>query len=128
MDKKTLVNEYRMFLLESNLEVLDVRIGAGGACLMYNVRSTTNDLDLELPKVLYDRLVKEHGLDVTYMKGGMEAARWNGNVDIHPIEGLFRGALVEGVFVTTVKDTLKLKKVLNRPKDQGDIAGLTALL
>lgn len=127
MNKVEFIDTYKTFLLAVGQPANQVRVGAGGACLMYDIRQETSDLDLELPESLFVDIVESYGLTIE-RTDGFFLAKWNSSIDLHPVKGKLVGVMIEDVFVTTVADTLVLKRKLNREKDQVDIVALENLL
>lgn len=131
MNKKTFVKRYFGFLNDTGLEAHQVRVGFGGVLLMLELRRTTNDLDLELTAPHYHVLKEKYQLKTVPLGPEPytdELAIWNDHIDLHLEDHIANGLDVEGVWVTMPYEVLRLKKLLNRPKDQVDIHRLERLL
>lgn len=125
-------NTYKALYLETlsrlGLQREVVRAVSGGACLLHGVRATTGDLDLDLPRDVFDAVVCQHGLTVQHLSNGGVLANVMDSVDIHPIDGTLEGVIVDEVFTSTLQHTLEFKLWLNRPKDQDDIIKLKEMV
>ena len=127
MNKKAFIKKYFEFLEQSGLSANRVRVSYGGALLMLGLRTSTDDLDLDIPKESYEHLVTTHKLKREMRKVG-ECANWNRDVSLKADGDLSKGVFIDGVWVDTPEDVLRRKKALNRPKDQEDIVKLTRLI
>lgn len=127
------IHKYQQLYAETlsvlKLDAIQVRAGAGGACLLHGVRPSTGDLDLELSRETFYQVVKEHDLVVQHLDNGWVLANVMDGVDIHPVdESPLEGVFVDGIYTTSLQQTLDFKLRLNRPKDQDDIVKLKELL
>lgn len=114
-----------------NLGVGEVLVVSGGAMLMHDLRKETKDVDVYINAIEFDRLWeitpsdKKKHFGRTYepiqryisITDKMDVYRTNPSFIHH-------WQLVRGVTTATLKDTLDLKKSMDRPKDQDDIVVL----
>jgi hypothetical protein len=131
MNRDEFIKRYFNFLVETGLSSNQVRVGSGGVLLLLNLRSSTQDLDLELTSEVYRDLVSRWDLKITkfYKQSGEhELAVWDNFIDLHIEPDLEDGVFIDGVWSATVEKTLELKRCLNREKDQRDIVELEKLL
>jgi hypothetical protein len=127
MNKRTFVKKYFEFLKQSKTVANQVRVSYGGALLMMGLRDSTDDLDLDVTKETYERLVTTYNLKREMRKVG-ECADWNQHVSLKADDDLSRGVFIHDVWVSTPEDVLRRKEALNRPKDQDDIVKLKRLI
>jgi hypothetical protein len=100
---------------------------AGGALVLHGLRASTADIDLGCEPSLADELEAAGYVPVRTAEGNRRFFSFPG-VDLS--ENFARGETVniEGVPVAALGELLALKRRLNRPKDQRDIAALEAAL
>lgn len=106
-----------------------VTVVAGGAMLLLGLRDSTDDMDIQIPSEMYYQ-VKSLGLHSTKNLGDLacpELLTLLPKVDLHPSCEIGESTTF-GVRHQSPAQILLLKKRLNRPKDQVDIARLTTLL
>lgn len=107
----------------------NMTVVAGGAMLLMGLRDSTDDLDIQMPSELYYQ-VKALEMHPTKSLGDLacpELLTLLPKVDLHPSCEIGE-SITFGVRHQSPAQILLLKKRLNRPKDQVDIARLTALL
>lgn len=135
MNKSAFIAAYERFRKQYRLTIKEAVVSAGGALVMLGLRKETEDLDLDVPADLYDRLKRKlckDGIDVnvepngdyvkTYkeatlvLSGGVEYLRI-GDYSLH--RGLKEGVKVGvygGIGCYTPEELLKQKTALaNRP-------------
>lgn len=95
---------------------------AGGAMLVEGLRATTDDLDLQVQKDLWVKLVQAGYPRVASPHGG-EILTFSEKVDFHHSQEV-GAAVTDGVRHQSLAQVLALKKRLNRAKDQADIAAI----
>lgn len=155
MNKSAFIAAYERFRKQYRLTIKEAVVSAGGALVMFGLRKETEDVDLDVPTELYDRLKRKlckDGLDVklepngdyvkTYKEatlvqcGGAEYLRI-GDCSLH--RGLREDVKVGvygGVCCYCPEEVLKQKEGLQRPvdnlnkieQDQFDIANLKSML
>ena len=131
LDKAGFIECYKETLDFLNVKPEQLRVDAGGVLLMHGIRQHTQDLDLSIPPMLFDQMVKTHHLTVTQLSKDDPSwvlASLNERVDLHPNIHTEQGEWVDGVWCSTLSEVLMLKKRLNRPKDQKDIQAIEALI
>lgn len=116
-----------------NIERNDIIIDGGGASLYYGLRDKTNDIDVSLDSVIFDRIVKEYNLtpQILPMLGthpSIELVVYGG-VDFHRVENLIDvdRKSHRGFGVQTKLDLLRFRISLGRNKDLDDIRQLENL-
>lgn len=128
MNKTDLVKHYHAFIQTTDIDPEDARVDAGGALLLWGLRTQTGDIDLTVSPFVYDALVLQHALVTKTIEGGSgELAVWNEVIDLHPGDTT-EGAFVDGVWVATPASVLAFKREMNREKDQADIQRLIEYL
>lgn len=133
LDKPALKAAYNAFLNEFGLVPKDVLVGAGGALLMYGLRTTTQDIDVEVEEGIFNSFVsfKEFSeSEFTRPDGtGVRVLTHPEHplVDVH-VRGDASSCVIEGVCVYTPLACLEFKEMLNRPKDQEDIFKLKIMI
>ncbi len=126
MNKQEIIKEYRQFLKDTGVKPEEFVIGAGGACVMYGIRESTDDMDMGLQNRLYLTILKSKKYP-THDFRGTTVVSWNENIDLHPISP-GETTMVDGVCCYSLQRLLDQKLQLNRPKDQPDIKALKVLL
>ena len=100
---------------------------AGGALVLYGLRQETRDIDLGCEPSLADEL-ECAGWAAARRDDGSRKLCFPPCIDV--FENWGRGSVqrIEGVSVVSLEDILLLKRQLNRPKDQPDIAAIQRAL
>lgn len=125
MTRQDLIDCYKGLLKEVGLMPHHMHVDAGGSMLMHGLREQTDDIDTtvneavyakiksKLPKwAVYEDLAHPSGLKVLSV----------GPFDIHCMSHCVDDVVViDGVACQSLRDVLRLKEKLNRPKDQADI-------
>lgn len=127
MNKQDIFNEYHRFLKKFKLKPEDFVLGAGGACLMYGLRETTDDMDTDVSNEMFDEMLSSGKYKLKHF-GDVEILEYNGKIDIHRRLRVFETRIVDGVCCYSPKELLTQKLKLNRPKDQKDIVGLKEII
>lgn len=131
MNKQTMVEAYRAFLREYRLSPADVTLVAGSACVMYGIRESTTDIDVQVTPVVYAQL-KEYGevIESTLEGCGTGNRLVIGDFDI--MVSTYASTVVEGVGVMTLTALKGMKEVLlqrlQRDKDRKDLFVIEQLL
>lgn len=140
MNKQELVRKYQEFLLKFSLSPEEAILGAGAACMMYGLRETINDIDMEIPESLFNHIAAGsppawQNLEVIYEvkeTTGIRRARvipdYMDGFDLHVRDDSHQTTMVEGVCVYTLEQLLRQKELMNREKDQADIFAIKKLL
>lgn len=107
-------------LLELNFSSEDYWLVAGGAMVLYNLRSTTNDIDLGCSSALADKL-ESYGYSTIHLPDGTRKISMAEDIEIFE-EWLFdKVEILDEIPVISLKGLLEMKKSLNREKDYEDI-------
>ena len=116
--------DIRRKLSELALDTNEYRINAGGAMVLYGLREETHDLDIWCTKALGDRLAQSYPFETA--PDGVR--RFAPAPDVEIYENMQPGETVflDGVPVASLREILAFKRLLNREKDQKDIAVLEA--
>lgn len=129
MNKKEFKQVYAKTCRMLRLAPHEFRVSASGALLMMGLREgEVADIDGEVDRRVYHRLVKVYKLKTSLYDGHIEVAHAMEEVDIHPVDNIQEGVMIEGIWCDTPENILALKMRLNRPKDQDDIQKLKAFL
>lgn len=130
MNYRQFKNVLGQFCLKYQVLRSQAYVSHGGAMLIYGYRHETEDVDVAVPKEIWDRLAAQ--LEVTIVHNpttqlikipGME-------VDVHLHDDTRSNGyhMVDDVLITTVQQTLDDKLKLNRLKDMSDIEILRRVL
>lgn len=111
-------------------------VNSGGGLLIHGLRETTQDIDAGCCSHYFHRIAIHYGLPIRGLprRGDMPAVRYISipslKIDIFEenIAGIFKLILVNDVWVYDLPSLLKQKRMLNRPKDHGDIDALVHAL
>ena len=130
-----MIKEYRKLLNELGLQPCECVLSGSGGLAMYGLRDQVGDLDIDVSKEVFNRLIKT-GCKVKIVSNpSSELIEYNGLVDIHCLEDSQRRLghpihvrVTDGVGHYCAKTLLRQKEWLNREKDQRDIDRLKVLL
>lgn len=126
-DKHELVRAIKAFQEEHLLEGENCWVSHGGSMVMLGLREKTNDVDLNVTKTTYDRLVAL-GFEETPIADDFSLISF-GDVDVHagsqPASELVEH---DGVFFVSLEQTLRDYKMLGREKDRATIVLLESLV
>jgi hypothetical protein len=137
LNKEALLQEYFRTVALLKLKPFQVILQAGGALVALGIRESTSDLDLAIPRDVFNRLKRTHG-DRIYMYGDVEVLPFTDVADLHIFTGQWPSNFetADGVYVPSIKEQLKLKTTLynlpgrtdeKREADLRDIAALKKL-
>ena len=126
MNKQELIQKYHQFLTVNNLLAEDVVVGAGGVMCLLGLREQTEDIDVDVPKDIFDHFAA--GGYPSHMFGDVKVIGVTDYIDLHLRTNTGQTVLTDGVCHYTPEVTLAFKRRLNRPKDQSDIAALERYL
>lgn len=128
MNKKELIKRYKALLEAFKLTPLDVHVSAGGAMLLHGLREETEDIDIGMTKEVFwaIRDTKKYPLKHFSLPGlpEIEIVEYSKDIDLHKEDMNAALELIDGVACYTLEQLLKQKQMLNREKDQLDIAEL----
>ena len=129
MTRDELIKYYNNFLKFERLTNQEAIVGAGGAMLMLGLRTSTEDIDMDVPEMVFHRIVIKHGLETKKISTSCSnmLAKYDPVIDLHKSSGV-PTMLVEGVRVWKPSFILQFKEKLNRDKDQEDIQKLKTYL
>ena len=102
-------------------------VTAGAAMVLHGLRQSTQDIDMGCESSLADEL-ETGGCTAVQSPEGWRRFRLTEDIDLS--ENFARGTVewISGVPTVSLADILRLKRQLNRPKDQHDIALLESAL
>jgi hypothetical protein len=132
MNRTELIERYNATVQAFELDPSQVALSAGGACVMHGLREETEDLDIHIPRSLYNRIrngaVKRGKIVRLPVRPGQpsEMLQYHEWLSIAPLDHAFTTTMIIGVCVYDVRSLLIQKLQLNRPKDQKDILTLMA--
>ena len=121
MNRAEMLEQYFSFLKKEGLKAEDVTIGAGGAMIMHGLREETRDIDTDIPDDVFAE-IRTRGLPEKEIRSGVFVISYNEVIDLHRKEDFDETEMIDGVCVSTLESILALKRMLNREKDQADIA------
>lgn len=121
MNRVEMLEQYFSFLKKEGLKAEDVTIGAGGAMIMHGLREETRDIDTDIPDDVFAE-IRTRGLPEKEIRPGVFVISYNEVIDLHRKEDFDETEMIDGVCVSTLESILALKRMLNREKDQADIA------
>lgn len=127
-NKDQIVNLYNLTKMKLNYCNIytEPTVFSGGAMVMFGLRNTTQDLDLNVTKNAWEQLTRMNFPTSTLSDGG-GVIHFSDSVDIHYSDEI--GRFYTGkVLHQDIKQLLEFKLKLNRPKDQHDIILLRDML
>lgn len=125
MNRDHLIECYKGLLNEVGLGPQNMHVDAGGSLLMHGMREQTDDIDTTVNLAAYERIKKRlpkwaYYEDLNHPSGLTVLSV--GPFDIHLNDHCTdKVVIVDGVACQSLRDVLRLKEKLNRPKDQADI-------
>lgn len=122
MTKTEFTVAYKAFLSRHNLKPTDLMVGAGAGLMLYGLRDIITDIDCNVNEANYERF-KSLGR-LKYYDQSRPPSIEIGVFSLHLSDMTTPSELVNGIYTYTPKELLKQKLLLNRPKDQIDIAQL----
>jgi hypothetical protein len=131
LKRQDIIREYLKAVKDLGIKPRDMVVGAGGACVLHNVREQTEDIDVAVSEELFYKLLNSGEYKSHYFTSGtskVTVLEYNNVIDIHLRENGIQSTVVDGVNCYTVEQVLKQKLTLNRLKDQADIIALQQLL
>jgi hypothetical protein len=133
MNYRQFKKEYFKTLCLLGLTSDQAAVSAGGSMLLYGLRRTTSDIDLDIPSALYDRLKESGQYEVKTFAPAPYAAEhlkyapctelivFNKRVDLHRAEPSVHTFMWRGIRSWSGTDVRQQKRALGREKDQKDI-------
>lgn len=94
-------------------------LGFGGALVMYGIKDSTADIDINVTEELFGRLSQKYKAD--HAKFGEPYIDIDGVVDVFIGSNMDRKKFIEGIPVAELTDIIESKRRLGRPKDMEDI-------
>lgn len=122
MNKQQLISRYNQFLTDHNIDSVHVVVGAGGVMCLLGLREETGDIDVDVPRELFMRLI--HAGHPTHQYGDVTVVSPTEHIDAHLHTNADPIMITDGVTHYTPEATLEFKRRLNRAKDQADIIAL----
>lgn len=127
MNKSEMMVRYFAFLKQEGLEACQVTVGAGGAMIMHGLREETHDIDIDVPDDVFAAM-RMRSLPEKDIRPGVYLVSYNEVIDLHRKEAFDTTQMIDGVCVSTLESILALKQMLNREKDQEDMAKIKQAL
>jgi len=116
MEKREMLSRLREFPYDAG----EYWLVAGGAMVLYGLRSETADIDLGCSTSLADRLAAD-GWPCTIMDGGARHFCCGDEIEIFENWRFDRIVSVEGVPVLSLDGLAEMKRMLGREKDLRDL-------
>lgn len=82
LDRNSVIRRYKQLCVELDLSPKQVVLGAGAALVMLGLRKYTNDLDVDVPREVFEKHKSRKGSKPGILN---ELVEWDGSVDIHPV-------------------------------------------
>lgn len=129
MTRNDLILHYQNFIKFERLTNQEAIVGAGGAMVMLGLRESTEDIDMDVPEMVFHRIVIKHGLETKKISTSCSnmLAKYDSVIDLHKSSGV-PTMVVDGVRIWKPSFILQFKEKLNRDKDQKDISVLREYL
>lgn len=113
--KKTIIDICKSLDFNPN----DYCVGFGSALVLYGIKYSTPDIDINVSKALFSMLSKRY--EVNYAMFNEPYINIDGIVEVFIEENNRTKASIEGIPVYTLNEIIQSKKRLGRPKDIEDI-------
>lgn len=125
MTRQDLIDCYVGLLKEVGLMPHHMHVVAGGSMLLHGLREQTDDIDTTVNEAVYAKIKSKLPKWAMYEDpahpSGLKVLSV-GPFDIHCMPHCVDDVVViDGVACQSLRDVLRLKEKLNRPKDQADI-------
>lgn len=138
MDKQELEKRYLNFLSENNLAPERCLLASGGALMMLGLREQSSDLDLDVPREVYDQLL-EAGYEETQIDSpcASHLIKYDDFIDVHAMPATVHGMVTNGIGHYTPIEVMAQKRLLRdwdqrspekSKADQRDIDNITRML
>ena len=127
LSKKAFIKSLTAFYDEYAIDPNECFVSHGGAMLMHNLRSGTDDIDLNVSEGVWNYLLEMDNFELKHLpkNGNVEAVDIlvvNEDIDVHLVDLKPEGLISEGVILfTTLEQTYEDKLALGREKDIQDI-------
>ncbi len=122
MNKHEIIERLKALNLDSN----EYWVVAGSAMVMYGLRKETHDIDLGGTTKLVDKLIKPYPIEI--MPDGTRRVEIADDIEMFE-NWLFDEIVYDNqVPVISITGLLKMKRTLNRQKDQEDIKSIEQYL
>ena len=128
MNRQDILREYSVF---AKGQYEGAILSAGGALVMHGLRLETSDMDVDISKEAFKSLLaaEKHPTHIFNMNGNnVLVIEYNSCIDVHETQGKHETIVIDGVVCFTLTELLAQKLLLNRDKDQADIASIKAKL
>lgn len=102
-----------------NLNPDEYCLGFGGALVLYGIKDSTVDIDINVTNTLFNKLSQIYKVD--YAMFNEPYICIDGIVDIFIGNNIDSKTYIEGIPVFTLQEIIEAKKRLGRPKDIEDI-------
>lgn len=94
-------------------------LGYGGALVLYGIKESTADIDINVTGALFSSLSQKYKVD--YAMFDEPYINIDGKVDVFIGNSMEDKTYIEGIPVSTLEGIIRAKKRLGRPKDIEDI-------
>lgn len=132
MTRSEFIRNYHGFLRSIALKPKDMFVCGGGVLLMYGMREVTDDIDATVNGLVFGLIKTRLQPWLWYQDNHHPSGKLVlqvGPLDIHLEENPPDSVVMkDGVACQSLQDVLALKKRLDRPKDQLDIANIERYL
>lgn len=122
MNRITFMSHYFNFCREANLGAKEVIVSAGGGLLMMGFREETSDLDLDVPDKVYNRYLRELGVEQERSSSHGTYLDISEHISIHRIKPEIKTQVINFVTVYSVEELIQQKTRLanahDRPADK----------
>ena len=131
LDKTGVVEQLAALEEAYGLKRSEYWVEAGGVLVLYGIRQMTYDVDITVPKEIFDRITHDGDKDLPYFQHPAIGERGPvigfgfDLVDVHcerETEVTPETVVVEGVRCVKLEHVALMKQQMNRPKDLVDIA------
>lgn len=135
MDKQELEKRYLNFISENNIAPERCLLASGGALMILDLREQCSDLDLDVPRSVYDQLL-EAGYEEIQIDSpcASHLIKYDDFIDVHAMPGTVVGMVTNGIGHYTPMEIMAQKRLLRnwdqrspekRKADQRDIDNIT---
>jgi hypothetical protein len=115
-----LVKEDVIYICNSlNFNPDEYCLGFGGALVLYGIKGSTVDIDINVTNALFKRLSQIYKVD--HAMFNEPYIRIDGVVDVFIGSNMDSKTYIEGIPVSTLQEIIESKRRLGRPKDIEDI-------
>ena len=134
MNKEQLLATLSDFIADANISYSDFVVDTGAALMLYGLRETAYDIDIEMSEEMIDKLFpsdrfKRHPMMPPFAAFRIELPN---RMDIKPPFGDFTSTIVDGIQCRSIESLKKLKetlvKVCGEERDRVDLENINNYL